>query len=216
VQIVLDNLPRLLRGLGVTLQLTLGGFVIGLLIGTVIAVFRVSPIKPLRILGAGYVAAMVNSPLIFLVFLAFYGVPKLGALLSNFQCALIAVGLYIGGYVAEAVRSGFNAVSNGQAEAARAIGLTFGQTLTHVILPQALRSSVGPLAVLLNANYRNVAVAGAIGVAEVVKAGSDLSDETAQLARQPRCDQAIGSRRVFPLVMVARCQARACRRTANH
>jgi glutamate transport system permease protein len=180
VQIVLDNLPRLLRGLGVTLQLTIGGFLIGLVIGTVIAVFRVSPIKPLRVLGAGYVAAMVNSPLIFLVFVAYYGLPKLGALLTNFQCALIAVGLYLGGYISEALRSGFNAVSNGQAEAARAIGLTFGQTLTHVILPQALRSSVGPLAVLLNANYRNVAVAGAIGVAEVVKAGSDLSDETAK------------------------------------
>ncbi len=180
MQIVLDNLPRLLRGLGVTLQLTIGGFLIGLAIGTVIAVFRVSPIKPLRVLGAGYVAAMVNSPLIFLVFVAYYGLPKLGALLTNFQCALVAVGLYLGGYISEALRSGFNAVSNGQAEAARAIGLTFGQTLTHVILPQALRSSVGPLAVLLNANYRNVAVAGVIGVAEVVKAGSDLSDETAK------------------------------------
>jgi glutamate transport system permease protein len=179
LQIVLDNLPRLLRGLGVTLQLTLGGFAIGMVIGTVVAVFRISPIKPLRILGAGYVAAMVNSPLIFLVFVAFYGVPKLGALLSNFQCALITVGLYLGGYIAEAVRSGFNSVSNGQAEAARAVGLTFGQSLTHVILPQALRSSVGPLAVLLNANFRNVAVAGIIGVAEVVKAGADLGDETA-------------------------------------
>ena len=180
MKIVLDNLSRLLRGLGVTLQLTLGGFLIGLAIGTIIAVFRVSPIKPLRVLGAGYVAAMVNSPLIFLVFVAYYGLPKLGALLTNFQCALIAVGLYLGGYIAEALRSGFNAVSNGQAEAARAIGLTFGQTLTHVILPQALRSSVGPLAVLLNANYRNVAVAGIIGVSEIVKAGSDLSDETAK------------------------------------
>lgn len=180
MQIVLDNLPRLLRALGVTLQLTLGGFVIGLVIGTIIAVFRVSPIKPLRIVGAGYVAAMVNSPLIFLVFVAYYGVPKLGALLSNFQCALVAVGLYLGGYISEALRSGFNSVSNGQAEAARAIGLTFSQTLGHVILPQSLRSSVGPLAVLLNANYRNVAVAGIIGVAEVVKAGADLSDETAQ------------------------------------
>ena len=180
MQIVLDNLPRLLRGLGVTLQLTIGGFLMGLVIGIVIAVFRVSPVRPLRIVGAAYVSTMVNSPLIFLVFLAYYGGPKLGALLTNFQCALVAVGLYLGGYMSEALRSGFNSVSNGQAEAARAIGLTFSQTLGHVILPQALRSSIGPLAVLLNANYRNVAVAGIIGVAEVVKAGSDLSDETAK------------------------------------
>jgi glutamate transport system permease protein len=180
VQIVLDNLPRLLRGLGVTLQLTIGGFLIGLVIGTIIAVFRVSPIKPLRLFAAAYVGAMVNSPLIFIGFLLFYGAPKLGSLLSNFQCALIGVSLYLAGYIAEALRSGFNTVSNGQAEAARAIGLTFGQTLLNVIVPQALRSSVGPLAVLLNANYRNVAVAGAIGVAEVVKTTSDIADESAQ------------------------------------
>lgn len=180
MKIVLDNLAALMKGLGVTLQLTLGGFLMGLLIGVVIAICRVSPVRPLRIFGASYVTIMVNSPLVFLVFLAFYGVPKLGALLSNFQCALIAVGLYLGGYISEALRSGFNAVSNGQAEAARAIGLTFGQSLRHVIVPQALRSSIGPLSVLLNANYRNVAVAGIIGVGEVVKVGSDLSDQTAQ------------------------------------
>lgn len=179
MQIVLDNLPRLLRAVGVTLQLTLGGFVIGLVIGTVIAVCRVSPIKPLRIFGAGYVAAMVNSPLVFIAVLLFYGAPKLGSLLTNFQCALIGVSLYLAGYIAEALRSGFNTVSNGQAEAARAIGLTFAQTLGHIIIPQALRSSVGPLAVLLNANFRNVAVAGIIGVAEVVKASGDVADETA-------------------------------------
>ena len=180
MQIVLDNLPRLLRGIGVTLQLTIGGFLIGHVLGTIIAVFRVSPIKPLRIFGAGYVGAMVNSPLVFIAVLLFYGAPKLGSLLTNFQCALVGVSLYLAGYVAEALRSGFNTVSNGQAEAARAIGLTFGQTLLNVIIPQALRSSVGPLAVLLNANYRNVAVAGIIGVTEVVKASGDLADETAK------------------------------------
>ena len=114
------------------------------------------------------------------MFLAFYGMPKLGILQNNFRTATIIVGLYLGGYIAEAVRAGFNTVSNGQAEAARAIGLTFNQTLASVILPQAIRASVGPLAVLLNATYRNVAVAGIIGVGEVTKAGRDLGDETAK------------------------------------
>ena len=180
MDVVLDNLPRLLTGLRMTIELTVYGFIIGGLIGIVIAVFRVSPIKPLRAFGAGYVAAMVNSPLIFLMFLAFYGMPKLGILQNNFRTATIIVGLYLGGYIAEAVRAGFNTVSNGQAEAARAIGLTFNQTLASVILPQAIRASVGPLAVLLNATYRNVAVAGIIGVGEVTKAGRDLGDETAK------------------------------------
>lgn len=180
MDVVLDNLPRLLTGLRMTIELTIYGFLIGGIIGVIIAVFRVSPIKPLRAMGAGYVAAMVNSPLIFLIFLAYYGMPKLGILQNNFRTATVVVGLYLGGYIAEAVRAGFNTVSNGQAEAARAIGLSFAQTLTSVILPQAIRASVGPLAVLLNATYRNVAVAGIIGVGEVTKAGRDLGEETAK------------------------------------
>lgn len=180
MDVVLDNLPRLLTGLRMTIELTIYGFLIGGIIGVIIAVFRVSPIKPLRAMGAGYVAAMVNSPLIFLIFLAYYGMPKLGILQNNFRTATVVVGLYLGGYIAEAVRAGFNTVANGQAEAARAIGLSFAQTLTSVILPQAIRASVGPLAVLLNATYRNVAVAGIIGVGEVTKAGRDLGEETAK------------------------------------
>ena len=71
-------------------------------------------------------------------------------------------------------------VPHGQVEAARSIGLTFGQILRHVVLPQSFRSSVGPLAVLLNATYRNVAVAGIIGVLEFVKAGRNAGEATAR------------------------------------
>lgn len=181
MKVVLDNLPALRDGLLETLGLTLVGFLLGGVIGTVIAVFRVSPLRPLRALGAAYVALMVNSPLVFLVYVAFYGIPKLGVLVNEFRTAAIAIALYLGGYIAEALRAGMNTVPNGQAEAARSIGLTFGQTLRHVVLPQALRSSVGPLAVLLNATYRNVAVAGIIGVIEFVKAGRDAGEMTAQV-----------------------------------
>jgi len=180
MKVVLDNLPTLWHGLVKTLGLTAFGFIIGCFVGVVIAVCRVSPIRPLRMLGAAYVGLMVNSPLLFLMVVAFYGVPKLGILINGFRTAVIVIGLYVGGYVAEALRAGINTVSNGQAEAARSIGLTFGQTLRHVVMPQALRSSVGPIGVLLNATYRNVAVAGAIGVIEFVKSGRDISEQTAQ------------------------------------
>ena len=178
--IVFDHLPALWHGLVKTLGLTFFGFVIGSVIGVIIAVCRVSPIRPLRSFGAVYVGLMVNSPLLFLMVIAFYGVPKLGLLVNGYRTAVVVIGLYVGGYVAEALRAGINTVPNGQAEAARSIGLTFAQTLRHIVLPQAIRSSVGPMGVLLNATYRNVAVAGAIGVIEFVKAGRDISEQTAQ------------------------------------
>ena len=178
--IVFDHLPALWHGLVKTLGLTFFGFVIGSMVGAIIAVCRVSPIRPLRSFGAAYVGLMVNSPLLFLMVIAFYGVPKLGLLVNGYRTAVVVIGLYVGGYVAEALRAGINTVPNGQAEAARSIGLTFAQTLRHIVLPQAIRSSVGPMGVLLNATYRNVAVAGAIGVIEFVKAGRDISEQTAQ------------------------------------
>ena len=178
--IVFDHLPALWHGLVKTLGLTFFGFVIGSVIGVIIAVCRVSPIRPLRSFGAVYVGLMVNSPLLFLMVIAFYGVPKLGLLVNGYRTAVVVIGLYVGGYMAEALRAGINTVPNGQAEAARSIGLTFSQTLRHIVLPQAIRSSVGPMGVLLNATYRNVAVAGAIGVIEFVKAGRDISEQTAQ------------------------------------
>ena len=180
MQVVLDHLPELWHGLVTTLGLTAFGFVIGCVVGVVVVICRVSPIRPLRIAGAGYVGLMVNSPLLFLMVVAFYGIPKLGVLINGYRTAVIVIGLYVAGYVAEALRAGINTVPNGQAEAARSIGLTFAQTLRHVVMPQALRSSVGPIGVLLNATYRNVAVAGAIGVIEFVKSGRDISEQTAQ------------------------------------
>ena len=180
MKVVIDHLPELWHGLVKTLGLTTFGFIIGLAVGAVVVVCRVSPLRPLRAVGGVYVGLMVNSPLLFLMVLAFYGIPKLGVLINGFRTAVIVIGLYVGGYVAEALRAGINTVPNGQAEAARSIGLTFFQTLRHIVLPQAVRSSVAPLGVLLNATYRNVAVAGAIGVIEFVKSGRDISEQTAQ------------------------------------
>lgn len=180
MDVISDHLPELLRALRTTLSVTVLGFLLGSIIGLCVAVMRVSPIRPMRLAASAYTSLMVNSPLLFLMFVAFYGVPKLGLLINGFRTAVLATALYLGGYIAEALRAGFNTVSNGQVEAARAIGLSFPQLLRHVVLPQALRSSVGPLAVLLNATYRNVAVAGAIGVNELVKVGRVAGEETAR------------------------------------
>jgi glutamate transport system permease protein len=180
VKVITDNWPQLWAGIQTTVRLTFGAFAIGLLVGFAIAIFRLSPVRPLRGFAAAYTNLMVNSPLLFLMLFMFYGVTKLGVIFSSNACAMIAMGAYLGGYIAEALRAGFNAVSNGQAEAARAVGLTFGQTLRHVVMPQAIRSSFGPLGVLLNASFRNIGAAGAIGARDLIFEAKDVSERTAQ------------------------------------
>jgi glutamate transport system permease protein len=198
VKYVSEHFPTLARAGWITIQLSLLSFAIGLFIGMIIAIFRVSPLRPLRSFGAFYVSAMVNTPIAFLMFFGFYGIPKLGPVISGFKTAVVMMSLYVGGYVAEAVRSGINTVPNGQAEAARAIGLTFGQTVRHVVMPQALRSSFGPLGVLLNANFRNVAVAGAIGVGEIVKTQRVLGEGI-----DPRSGANLAYAKPFPFAMAS-------------
>lgn len=173
-----DFTSDIVMGIRNTVTATLLGFALGLVIGVIVTVCRLSPVRPLRIVGRLYTSLMVNSPLIFFALFLFYGMPKLNLKPSSYQCAVIALALYLGGYIAEALRAGVNTVANGQAEAARAIGLTFGQTLQHVVLPQAVRSSIGPMGVLLNASFRNVAVAGAVSFADVVFVSKRISEET--------------------------------------
>jgi glutamate transport system permease protein len=193
-----ENFSTLARAAWITIQLSLLSFAVGLVIGMVVAIFRVSPLRPLRKFGAIYVSLMVNTPVAFLMFFGFYGIPKLGPLVSGFVTAVVMMSLYVGGYVAEAIRSGINTVPNGQAEAARAIGLTFSQTVRHVVMPQAFRSSFGPLGVLLNANFRNVAVAGAIGVGELVKTQRVLGEGI-----NPMTGENLAYAKPFPFAMAS-------------
>lgn len=180
MDVILDNLDRFAEGLWVTVQLTVLSFAFAFVIGVLIATFRVSPIPPLRAAGAFYVETVRNTPLLVLLILAFFGLPKLGLTWSPFVTAVVVISIYTGAFVAEAVRSGINTVAVGQAEAARAIGLTFSQVLGLVVLPQALRSVVQPLGSLFSALVRNTSLAYAISVVELTGAADRLGNETAQ------------------------------------
>lgn len=178
--VVLDNLGQFRTGVLRTIGLTLFGFGGAFLIGLVIASCRVSPVPPLRLAGAAYVGTVRNIPLIVQMFLVFFGLPKLGIVLEPFTCAWVVLAVYTGSYVAEVVRSGINAVAAGQAEAARAIGLSFGQVLLIVVLPQALRTVVQPLGNLFIACTKNSAVAYAISVIELTGTSDRLGVAAAE------------------------------------
>lgn len=194
MSVLFENIDLFAKGFWLTLQLCLLSAVGALVIGTLVAVMRISPLPPLRWLGTAYVTVFRNSPLTIVFFMVVFGLPVLGSKaeflnvpglnliftrldydLPYFRFAVIALSLYTGAFVCEAIRSGINAVSPGQAEAARAIGLTFTQNLRFVVLPQAWQAATVPLGSVIIAMIKNSALAGFFGlVGDLSQTGYDL------------------------------------------
>ena len=171
---VLDNLDVFVNGFRTTLSLTLLSAMGALVLGTLIAAMRVSPVPPLRWAGALYVQLVRNTPLTVVFFLVVFGLPEVDVIVSFYRFAVIALSLYTAAFVAEAVRSGINSVSAGQAEASRSVGMTFSQTLRLVVLPQAFANIIPPLASVFIALLKNTSIAYAFGIFEGTQAMAQL------------------------------------------
>ena len=159
---------------GMTILLTVTAAIGSLLIGTIVAIMRLSPVGVFQRTGAFYVNTVRNTPLTLIIIAAnIVMAVNLGFNFSdefarnNLIWAVIALSVYHAAFVCEAIRSGVNTVPVGQAEAARSIGLTFTQSLREVVLPQGFRGAITPLGNTLIALTKNTTVATAIGVAEV-------------------------------------------------
>jgi len=161
-------LPTLLHAFVTTLELTFLSALASLVVGLVAAVMRVSPVPPLRWVASIYIRFVRNTPLTIVFFIIVFGLPQVGIQFSFFFFALSALTLYTATFVAETLRAGIQAIPIGQIEAARATGLTFVQILAYVVLPQALRSVVPPLASIFIALFKNSSIASAFGVAEAI------------------------------------------------
>lgn len=175
-----DNRGDVFKAFAFTVEMVVIAGVIALVVGSLLAALRVSPVPLARAIGTFYVYTVRNTPLLLIMLLFAFGLPDLevrpevtlGAadiLKFNvfFVFATAALGLYTAAFVCEALRSGINSIPLGQAEAARAIGLPFGQTLRLVILPQAFRAVVQPIASALIAMIKNSAIAVGVGVTEM-------------------------------------------------
>ncbi|QXC60431.1 amino acid ABC transporter permease [Aquihabitans sp. G128] len=177
MNVIIDNADLFWAGMKTTLTLTAASAALALVLGVLLAACRVSPVPSLRIPAAGFVNLMQNLPLTVLFFLIVFGAPKVDIRGTSYWTrAVLALGLYTAAFVCEVVRSGINTVPAGQAEAARAIGLGFTQNLRLVILPQALRSVVGPMASTLIALTKNTSVAVGFSVLELTSVVSRLNE----------------------------------------
>lgn len=174
---LIENLPDIWRGFQTTLWLILFTGIFAGVIGTLMGALRVSPVTVLRAIGTSYVNVFRNTPLVVVLILTVAGLPELGITRWHvdvgfrdfdtfFLFGVLGLSLYTGAFVCEAVRSGINSVAPGQAEAARSVGMTFGQTLSTVVLPQAFRSVIPPLASVYIAMAKNTSVLAIFGVTE--------------------------------------------------
>ncbi|WP_326792757.1 amino acid ABC transporter permease [Streptomyces sp. NBC_00841] len=179
----------LLGAFWVTVQLTVYSALGSLIWGTLLAGMKVSPVPLMRGFATAYVNVIRNIPLTVIIVFSSLGLFQtltisLGASDFkdiNFRLAVLALVVYTSAFVCEALRSGINTVPVGQAEAARALGLSFTQVLRLIILPQAFRSVVNPLANVLIALTKNTTVAAAIGVAEAAYLMKGMIEKEAQL-----------------------------------
>ncbi|ANF97933.1 amino acid ABC transporter permease [Paenibacillus bovis] len=147
IQIVLDSFwPLFEAALKYTLPLAISSFAIGLVLAVLTALAQISGVRILKFIARVYVWIIRGTPLLVQLFIIFYGLPTIGIILPAFVAALIGFSLSVGAYGSEIVRSAIQSVPKGQWEAAYSIGMTRGQALRRVILPQAARVSVPPLA----------------------------------------------------------------------
>ena len=145
-----------------TWKLTAICFFAAFVLGILITVLRVSPIRPLRIFADLYVQIFRNIPGACLLILLVYALPYLNVLLSYFTCVTLAASLIPSAFCSEYLMAGINTIAPGQIEAARSLGMTFPMILRRVVIPQALRSSVLPLTNLLTATMLTTALASQV------------------------------------------------------
>ncbi|MEU1312476.1 amino acid ABC transporter permease [Streptomyces cinnamoneus] len=176
MDVLIDNLSLYGEGLLGTVELTVYASLLALVLGFVMASFRVAPVGSLRVFGTVWVTVLRNTPLTLLFFAVMLGLPRFGIVLPFQLFAVLALGCYTSAFICEVLRSGINTVPTGQGEAARSLGMTFTQTLGDVVLPQAFRSVIPPVGSTLIALAKNSAIAGSFSVTELLGTYKPLNE----------------------------------------
>lgn len=159
-----------------TILITVCAYAIALVLGLLFGIARISPWRPLRWLAAGYVNVLRGIPLLVLIFFFYFGLGKI-INLDRFVAGVLAVGVCYGAYTAELFRNAIQAIDYGQHEAAQSLGMTRGQTLRHIILPQSVRLVVPPAANEFIACLKDSSLVSIIGLRELTRAGREYASQ---------------------------------------
>ena len=179
MNLVVNSFPLLLIGAGVTIQITVLSTAIGVVIGLVGGVARISHLRPLRLLAEVYVEFFRGTPLLVQIFLFYFALPVItGQRIDPFIAAISACGINSGAYVAEIFRAGIQSVDEGQMEAGRSLGMTWLQTMRYIIVPQAFKRVIPPLGNEFIAMLKDSSLVSVIGFEELTRRGQLIIAKT--------------------------------------
>jgi polar amino acid transport system permease protein len=171
LSIVITWFPALLFGLWVTILFTLGGLLLGLVIGVPVAVLSLSRHQVLRILARIYVDAIRGTPLLLQLFILYYGLPAAGIKLSAPVAGILGLGINAGAYLAEIFRAGIESVPRPHVQAARSLGMSARQTMIRIELPQAIALVLPPMANEMISLVKSTSLISTIAIDELLRSG---------------------------------------------
>ena len=163
-----EILPVLWHATGMTVQVTIGALAVALLLGLVVALMRISPLRPLRYLALAYTDLLRGTPALVQLFIIYFGLADLGLEFDPITAAMVGLGINGAAYVGEIYRAGIEAIHRGQMEAALSLGMTPLKALRFIVLPQAVRIMLPPLgnyAILL---VKDTAIISTIAAPEIM------------------------------------------------
>ena len=175
--------PELFEGLRLTVGMTFGGMAIALVLGLLLALGRISPSAWLRVPVIGFVELIRGSPLLLQLFYLYYVLPAFGLKLTPIEAGLLGLGINYGAYLSEVFRAGIAAVSPGQREAAESLGMSGGQTMRFIILPQAWRIVIPPTGNYFVSLFKDTALVSTISIAELMFQGQLIASDTFRYMR---------------------------------
>lgn len=182
--IMIPSLGPLLKGTQITLELTAGAVAIGIVIGLVMALMRLSDNKIFKAIAISYIDFFRGTPLLVQIFIVYFGFPQIFGFTSpdNYQyvAATLAMGLNSGAYIAEIFRAGIQSIDRGQSEAARSLGMTQGQALRYIILPQAIKRVIPPLGNEFIALLKDSSLVALIALEDLMYSGKIIVGRTFQ------------------------------------
>ena len=179
VQVLIDSFPRILvPGLAVTIPLTVLSFAFAMVIAAAVALVQYARVPVLRQLARVYIWVVRGTPLLVQLFIIFYGLPSMGIVLDAFPTAVIAFSINEGAYCAETIRAALESVPSGQLEAGYCVGMSWGQVMRRIIMPQALRTAFPPLSNSLIGMVKDTSLAANITVAEMFMSTQRIASRT--------------------------------------
>lgn len=172
VDLMINSLPLLIVGAGITIQITAISVGLGLIIGMFVGIARICNVKVLRALATVYIDFLRGTPLLVQIFLIYFALPMVvGQRVDPFIAAITACGINSGAYIAEIFRAGIQAIDEGQMEAGRSLGMTWVQTMRYIIVPQAFKNIVPPLGNEFIALLKDSSLVSVIGFEELTRRG---------------------------------------------